>query len=184
MSFSLARKRKEVEKKEQLEGSTGGSSSPGLVRLKKDVNELYLPSTMKVRFDPDDISKFSVEFTPNEGYWKGGLFQFRFDVPLKDYPHKPPSVLCLTQVYHPNINREGKICLNILREDWRPFYTITSVLQSLQLLFNDLVNPDDPLNKEAATLMKTNLNVFKNTVSASVRGGVSIDGAYYSGNRA
>jgi len=98
MSFSLARKRKEVEKKEQMEGSTGGSSSPGLARLKKDINELYLPSTMKVSFDNDDISKFTVDFTPNEGYWKGGLFQFRFEVPLKDYPHKPPSIICLTQV--------------------------------------------------------------------------------------
>ena len=31
------------------------------------------------------------------------------------YPHEPPKVKCLTPVYHPNIDFEGNICLNILR---------------------------------------------------------------------
>ena len=38
------------------------------------------------------------------------------------------------QVYHPNIDLEGKICLNILREDWKPVLSISSVVYGLQFL--------------------------------------------------
>ena len=39
------------------------------------------------------------------------------------------------QVYHPNIDLEGSICLNILREDWKPVLTITAVVYGLNFLF-------------------------------------------------
>ena len=59
-----------------------------------------------------------------------------------------PKVLCETLVYHPNIDMEGHVCLNILREDWKPVLTITSVIMGLQFLMLE-PNADDPLNKEA-----------------------------------
>ena len=31
------------------------------------------------------------------------------------YPHEAPKVKCETMVYHPNIDLEGNVCLNILR---------------------------------------------------------------------
>lgn len=40
-----------------------------------------------------------------------------------------------TQVYHPNIDTEGNICLNILREDWKPVLSINSVVYGLNFLF-------------------------------------------------
>lgn len=40
-----------------------------------------------------------------------------------------------TQVYHPNIDPEGNVCLNILREDWKPVLSISSVIYGLQFLF-------------------------------------------------
>jgi len=43
--------------------------------------------------------------------------------------------LRLLQVYHPNIDLEGNICLNILREDWKPVLSISSVVYGLQFLF-------------------------------------------------
>ena len=39
------------------------------------------------------------------------------------------------QVYHPNIDTEGNICLNILREDWKPVLSINSVVYGLNFLF-------------------------------------------------
>ena len=39
------------------------------------------------------------------------------------------------QVFHPNIDLDGNICLNILREDWKPVLSINSVIYGLQFLF-------------------------------------------------
>ena len=42
---------------------------------------------------------------------------------------------CILQVYHPNIDLDGNICLNILREDWKPVLSINSVIYGLNFLF-------------------------------------------------
>lgn len=44
-------------------------------------------------------------------------------------------VVALVQVYHPNIDLEGNVCLNILREDWKPVLSINSIIYGLQYLF-------------------------------------------------
>ena len=49
-----------------------------------------------------------------KGYYKGGRFVFNFKIG-QNYPHEAPKVKCETQVYHPNIDLEGNVCLNILR---------------------------------------------------------------------
>lgn len=67
------------------------------------------------------------------------------------YSHEPPKVKCETQVYHSNIDQEGNVCLNILREDWNPFLTINSIVYGLEYLFLKL-NLDNPL-KEAAKVL-------------------------------
>jgi ubiquitin-protein ligase len=69
-----------------------------------------------------------------QGFYRGGKFSFSFKVG-PGYPHEPPKVKCETQVYHPNIDLEGNVCLNILREDWKPVLTINSIIYGLQYLF-------------------------------------------------
>ena len=69
-----------------------------------------------------------------QGFYKGGKFTFSFKV-SQNYPHEPPKVKCETRVYHPNIDLEGNVCLNILREDWKPVLTINSIVYGLQYLF-------------------------------------------------
>ena len=49
--------------------------------------------------------------------------------------HDLSTLLFIFQVYHPNIDLEGNVCLNILREDWKPVLTINSIVYGLQYLF-------------------------------------------------
>jgi ubiquitin-conjugating enzyme E2 M len=80
-------------------------------------------------------------------------------------------------VYHPNIDLEGNVCLNILREDWKPVLSVSSIIYGLQYLFLD-PNPDDPLNKEAAEALRANPGAFATAVRRSLAGG-HIGGTYF-----
>mmetsp|Transcript_6094 Transcript_6094/g.12152 ORF Transcript_6094/g.12152 Transcript_6094/m.12152 type:complete len:104 (+) Transcript_6094:197-508(+) len=93
------------------------------------------------------------------------------------YPHEPPKVKCETQLYHPNVNSEGNVCLNILREDWKPVLDINAVIYGLIYLFYE-PNPGDPLNQEAAKTLRENKSQFARNVEKSLKGGY-VDGVQY-----
>lgn len=91
---------------------------------------------------------------PEDSPYQGGLFSLRIQFPT-DYPFKPPKVSFSTRIYHPNINSNGSICLDILRTQWSPALTIAKVLLSISSMLDE-PNPDDPLVPEIARLYQTN----------------------------
>ena len=108
----------------------------------------------------------TVNLKNEDCYWKGGEYTFSIDV-APSYPHDPPKCLCKTQIYHPNIDLQGNVCLNILRGDWKPVLGINAVILGLIFLFiepNDL----DPLNHEAAKVMRENKKNFANVVKRTL----------------
>ncbi|EFJ13953.1 hypothetical protein SELMODRAFT_121306 [Selaginella moellendorffii] len=136
-----------------------------------DISELNLAKSTSIRFPngKDDLLNFEITIGPDEGYYHGGLFVFTFQV-SGIYPHEAPKVKCKTKIYHPNIDLEGNVCLNILREDWKPVLSINSIIYGLQYLFLD-PNPEDPLNQEAAEVLRTNPKQFETNVRRSMQGG-------------
>ncbi|OCF32560.1 ubiquitin-conjugating enzyme E2 M [Kwoniella heveanensis BCC8398] len=119
--------------------------------------------------DPTDVLNFTLTITPDEGIYKGGVFRFTFVISA-GYPHEPPKVRCTQKIYHPNLDLEGNVCLNILREDWKPVLNLSSVMIGIQYLFLE-PNPDDPLNKDAAEDLRRNKEGFIQNVKTSMRGG-------------
>ncbi|KFO57556.1 NEDD8-conjugating enzyme Ubc12, partial [Corvus brachyrhynchos] len=130
---------KQQKKEEESAGGTKSSSkkaSAAQLRIQKDINELNLPKTCEIDFsDQDDLLHFRLLICPDEV--APGVTWWPCPPPQvgQGYPHDPPKVKCETMVYHPNIDLEGNVCLNILREDWKPVLTINSIIYGLQYLF-------------------------------------------------
>ncbi|XP_066931187.1 ubiquitin-conjugating enzyme E2 E1-like [Clytia hemisphaerica] len=80
---------------------------------------------------------------PQGTVYQGGVFFLEITFP-SDYPFKPPKVIFRTRIYHCNINSQGQICLDILKDNWSPAFTVSKVLLSVTALLTDC-NPADPL---------------------------------------
>ena len=55
----------------------------------------------------------------------------------------------LTKIFHPNVDKLGRICLDILKDKWSPALQIRTVLLSIQALLS-APNHDDPLDNGVA----------------------------------
>lgn len=127
-----------------------------LKRIQKELNDLGKDPPAMCSAGPvaDDLFHWQATIMgPSESAYQGGVFFLTIHFPT-DYPFKPPKVNFTTKIYHPNINNNGSICLDILRSQWSPALTISKVLLSICSLLTD-PNPDDPLVPEIARTFKT-----------------------------
>ncbi|XP_026883978.1 ubiquitin-conjugating enzyme E2 T isoform X2 [Electrophorus electricus] len=94
--------------------------------------------------------------------YEGGVFSLEIKIPGR-YPFEPPKLRFLTPIYHPNIDNDGRICLDALKMPpkgaWRPSLNISTVLSSVQLLMSE-PNPDDPLMADISAEFKYSRAVF------------------------
>ena len=96
---------------------------------------------------------------PSQSAYEGGVFNLELFLP-EEYPMAPPKVRFLTRIYHPNVDKIGRICLDILKDKWSPALTIKTALVSLQALMS-APEPDDPQDAEVATMYKTDRSRFE-----------------------
>ncbi|KAI3378082.1 hypothetical protein SNEBB_009452 [Seison nebaliae] len=89
---------------------------------------------------------------PKATPYEGGVFRLELFLTEK-FPYEAPRVLMKTKIYHPNIDSIGRICLDILANNWTPILNIENVLISIQYLIAT-PNIEDPLNFSAANHWK------------------------------
>ncbi len=118
----------------------------------KDLNE-NPPIACSAKTIDDDFYHWTASLTgPSETPYENGIFHMDIRFPL-DYPFSPPKIVFTTKIYHPNINNNGNICLDILKDNWSPVLTVSKIILSLSSLLSD-PNPDDPLVTSIAQLYR------------------------------
>ena len=136
-----------------------------LKRIQKELIDLGKDPPANCSAGPtDEKDQFHWQATimgPDDSPFTGGVFFLNIHFP-NDYPFKPPKCNFITRIYHPNINSNGSICLDILKDQWSPALTISKVLLSISSLLTD-PNPDDPLVPEIAHIFKTDKSRYEAT---------------------
>ena len=124
-----------------------------LQRIQKEHQNLMSDPPANCSAGPmaDDMFRWQATLLgPTESPYENDVFILEINFPA-EYPYKPPRIHFTTKIYHPNINSNGGICLDILKDQWSPALTISKVLLSICSLLND-PNPDDPLVPSIAEL--------------------------------
>lgn len=137
--------------------------------IKKSTNTHYVVHDV-INTKKDDNSEFLVVINGASGtsYENAKvIFKVSIDKTKRNYPFVAPVVTCVTPIYHPNIDKHGHICLDILGKNWVAAQTFESIATSLSS-FLDEPNPDDPLFTEAATMCKQNRKEYNVRVKTFV----------------
>ena len=120
-------------------------------RIVKETEKLQREAPPGVSAAPtsDNPRYFKVVIAgPPSSSYDGGIFDLELFLP-EEYPMVPPKVRFMTKIYHPNVDKVGRICLDIIKDKWSPALQISKVLLSIQLLMSS-PNPDDPLANDVA----------------------------------
>ncbi|GAV00196.1 hypothetical protein RvY_11080 [Ramazzottius varieornatus] len=136
-----------------MDGAGAGLSK----RIIKETQRLLQEPVVGIDAIPDEHNAryFHVAVAGPEGSpFEGGVFKLELFLP-EEYPMSAPKVRFMTKIYHPNIDRLGRICLDILKDKWSPALQIRTVLLSIQALLS-APNPDDPLDNQVAEQWKVN----------------------------
>ncbi|KAF0314716.1 Ubiquitin-conjugating enzyme E2 C [Amphibalanus amphitrite] len=82
--------------------------------------------------------------------YEGIEFKLRMEF-SNNYPFSAPTVRFTSPCFHPNVDQQGNICLDILKEKWSASYDVRALLLSIQSLLGE-PNNSSPLNVQAADL--------------------------------
>jgi ubiquitin-conjugating enzyme E2 N len=145
-------------------------------RIIKETERLFKEPAPGISVSPhnDNLRYFDVIIAgPAGSPYEGGIFKLELFL-TEEYPMASPKVRFLTKIYHPNIDRLGRICLDILKDKWSPALQMRTVLLSIQALLS-APNPDDPLANDVAECWKTDEKSAINTAREWTKHYASLD---------
>eukprot|EP00850_Spirogloea_muscicola_P022510 SM000299S10834 [mRNA] locus=s299:37320:39509:+ [translate_table: standard] len=135
--------------------SAAESLSPKV--LKELARELKLlvsapPEGIRVAVNEDNVACVQADIDGPVGTpYDGGVFRMKL-VLNQDYPHAPPKGFFLTRIFHPNVAKNGEICVNVLQKDWQSTLGIRHVLLVVRCLLIEPF-PESALNEEAGKML-------------------------------
>ncbi|ETB62008.1 hypothetical protein YYC_01755 [Plasmodium yoelii 17X] len=121
-----------------------------------DLDEINGVELFQVNYE--DLKEIGVSITSQDGFFRNKTV--KFIIKFKDtYPITPPKISCLTKIFHPNIDENGNVCLNVLKLDWNPIINLQMLILGLVLLLNE-PSTNDPFNVDAANVLKNDKQKF------------------------
>lgn len=131
--------------------------------------------------DDDNIFEWAVTVMgPPDTLYDGGYFQAVLSFP-KDYPQRPPTCRFTSDMWHPNVYDDGRVCISILHdagddptgyetasERWSPVQSVESIMISIISMLSS-PNDESPANLDAAKQWREDRDGFKKRVGRCVR---------------
>lgn len=128
----------------------------------------------------DDLFCWNVGiFGPPNTIYEGAYFRAKLTFP-KSYPMEPPVFAFLSEMWHPNIFEDGKVCISILHppgedamsgemacERWSPAQNVETILMSTVSMLND-PNINSPANVAASVMFRDSRPEYEARVAAQV----------------
>jgi ubiquitin-conjugating enzyme E2 G1 len=148
--------------------------------LKKQLQDLMKSTDLGFSVglvDDNDFYKWTVCFTgPEDTIYEGGFFKAILTFP-DDFPQNPPEMKFITEMWHPNIYKDGRVCISILHspgvdrfneqesaeERWRPVLGVEQILVSVVSMLNE-PNCDSPANIDASVQFRDHKEEYKKKV--------------------
>ncbi|WWC62758.1 uncharacterized protein I303_105355 [Kwoniella dejecticola CBS 10117] len=106
------------------------------------------PEGVRIVVDEDDLTNMEgLVQGPGGTPYEGGYFRIRFSFG-PEYPNLPPKCTMITKIFHPNISKNGEICVDTLKKGWNKSYGVGHVLVTIKCLLI-YPNPESALDEEA-----------------------------------
>merc|ERR1719461_2037867 len=109
--------------------------NPAIKRLNKELKKVKKEPIDGIMCEPEgeDMFKWKGSIVgPKNTPYEGGTWVLKFEFP-ENFPFKPPKVSFVTKIYHCNVDPKGKICLDILKDNWAPSLSMQKILMSIML---------------------------------------------------
>ncbi|KAK3250770.1 Ubiquitin-conjugating enzyme 13 [Cymbomonas tetramitiformis] len=131
--------------------------------------------------DDSNVFEWNVSIMgPPDTQYEGGFFNALMTFP-QDYPNNPPTVRFTSDIWHPNVYPDGRVCISILHapgndpngyekacERWSPIHTVETIMLSIISMLSS-PNDESPANIDAAKEWREDKEEYRRKVARCVR---------------